>query len=558
MTQSEALSILKAGANVFLTGEPGSGKTHTINEFIEWLRISEIEPSVTAATGIAATHIGGMTIHSWSGIGINEFLTKTDVDRIASKEHIARRLMKARVLIIEEVSMLSAAMFEMVDLICREARRIDTPFGGLTVVLVGDFFQLPPVSRKNEVKFAYTSKSWEDLRLITCYLTEQHRQDDEDFLNILSAVRSGRVEESHYQELMKRHLDFVKSPPSAPKLFSHNVDVDRINAEELAKLSGPIKRFHMSSRGKDSLIEGLRRGCLSPETLELKEEAAVMFTKNSPQGKFVNGTLGVVGGWDVTGQPIINIKGGFSVIAEPMEWKLEEQGKVRASISQIPLRLAYAMTVHKSQGMSMDAAVIDLSKAFEYGQGYVALSRVRRFNGLYLAGLNERALQVHPEILEEDRNFRAESVVAQETFAAMPITELIAMQKKFIKAIGGTWAGKKPLRKTQNKKSIPGLPERLMETLQAVRGAKSLQGAAKMRNLTISTIVKHLEELAETGELTRTDFAHLVPLGVTNEIHEVLAISDNKRLSPVFYALDGRYSFETIRLVRLMRQEFVQ
>ncbi|HET7798227.1 MAG TPA: AAA family ATPase, partial [Nevskia sp.] len=154
MTQAEALTILKTGANVFLTGEPGSGKTHTINGYIAWLRASGIEPSVTAATGIAATHVGGMTLHSWSGIGVSERLSDADVDRIASKEHIARRIQKAKVLIIEEISMLSATTFEMADRVCKEVRRSKAPFGGLTVVLVGDFFQLPPVSRTGDVVFA--------------------------------------------------------------------------------------------------------------------------------------------------------------------------------------------------------------------------------------------------------------------------------------------------------------------------------------------------------------------------------------------------------------------
>ncbi|MEK7515370.1 MAG: AAA family ATPase [Patescibacteria group bacterium] len=267
MTQGEALAVLKTGANVYLTGEPGSGKTHTINEFVGWLRASGIEPSVTAATGIAATHVGGMTLHSWSGIGIMEHLTRADVDRIASKEHIAKRVMKAKVLIIEEISMLSATTFEMADKICREVRRSDKPFGGLVVILVGDFFQLPPVSRNKEVKFAYTSPVWRELNLITCYLTEQYRQDDSDFLSVLSAIRSGEVEEMHHDRLMTRHTDLSALPPDAPKLFSHNADVDRINAGELAKLKGLARKFHITSRGKDSLVGALMRGCLSPETL---------------------------------------------------------------------------------------------------------------------------------------------------------------------------------------------------------------------------------------------------------------------------------------------------
>ncbi|MFA6519910.1 MAG: helix-turn-helix domain-containing protein [Candidatus Paceibacterota bacterium] len=554
MTQGEALTILKTGANVYLTGEPGSGKTHTINEFVSWLRECGIEPSVTAATGIAATHVGGMTLHSWSGIGINESLSRADVDRIAGKEHIAKRIAKAKVLIIEEISMLSAQTFEMADSICREVRRVDKPFGGLTVILVGDFFQLPPISRGRDVKFTFTSKVWRDLNLITCYLTEQYRQDDSEFLSVLSAIRSGEVEEMHHERLMLRHTEPADSPSDAPKLFSHNADVDRINATELAKLPGKSKKFNMSSKGKDSLVDGLIRGCLSPETLELKEGAAVMFTKNSPQGKFVNGTLGVVSGWGADGMPIVKTKDGLRITTEPMEWQLEEQGKVKASISQIPLRLAYAMTVHKSQGMSMDAAIMDLSKAFEYGQGYVALSRVRRLSGVYLTGLNQRALEVHPEILEKDRDFRAASEAARDAFAEMPESEKTDMQKKFVKAMGGAIVeGSEQEAGAGRSKKNAGLPGRLAETLQAARDGKSLKEVAKARGLVASTIVHHLEELAEIGKLTRTDFAHLIPIDIVDEIHEALAATAGDKLSPIFHALHGRHSFETIRLVRLMK-----
>ncbi|MFA7302400.1 MAG: helix-turn-helix domain-containing protein [Candidatus Paceibacterota bacterium] len=553
MTQAEALTVLKTGVNVFLTGEPGSGKTHTINEFVAWLRASGIEPSITAATGIAATHVSGMTLHSWSGIGIAESLSAADVDRIASKEHIARRIGKARVLIIEEISMLSAATFEMADAVCREVRRVDEPFGGLSVVLVGDFFQLPPVSRGKEVKFAYQSPTWRDLHLLTCYLTEQYRQDDSTFLDVLSAIRSGEVEELHHESLMARHTEQEALPLDAPKLFSHNADVDRINMAELEKLPGKSRAFRMTAKGKDTMIDGLKRGCLSPEVLELKEGATVMFTKNSPQGKFVNGTLGVIAGWGADSMPVVTTKDGLRINTEPMEWQLEEQGKVKASVSQIPLRLAYAMTVHKSQGMSMDAAIMDLSKAFEYGQGYVALSRVRRLSGVYLTGLNARALEVHPEILEKDKDFRAASDAARDAFAAMLPAEAVTMQKKFVKAMGGAWFEGKVPKKGKEKGGSVGLPGRLAETLQAVRDGKTLKGVAKERGLAVSTVVTHLEELAELGKLTRVDFVHLVPTDVLDEIHEALSEAKDDKLSPIFHALKGRHSFETIRLTRLAR-----
>lgn len=552
MTQAEALTILKTGANVFLSGEPGSGKTHVINEFVGWLRASGVEPSVTAATGIAATHVAGMTIHSWSGIGIAESLSDAEVDRIASKEHVARRIEKASVLIIEEVSMLSATTFELADRVCREVRRSDRPFGGLTVILVGDFFQLPPVSRAAEARFVYTSALWRDLSLFTCYLTEQYRQDDAEFLGILSALRAGKVEGFHREALLTRSARASALPADIPKLFSHNADVDRINAQEIAKLPGASKKFLMSAKGKDTLVEGLKRGCLSPELLELKAGAAVMFTKNSPQGRFVNGTLGVVSGFGTDGLPLVKTRDGMRVTAERMEWQLEEQGKVRASISQVPLRLAYALTVHKSQGMSMDAAVIDLSKAFEYGQGYVALSRVRRLSGVYLLGLNDRALSVHPEVLQKDRDFRAASEAARDAFASMGETETVGMQKKFVKALGGAWMEDATNGKGRRKPGEGALPGRLAETLQTVRDTESLGAAAKARGLVESTIVKHLEELAGLGKLARADFSHLLPpASAIEEIGEALAVRDGERLAPVFRALSGRYPFETIRLVRL-------
>ena len=556
MMQAEALAILKTGANVFLTGEPGAGKTHVVNEFVGWLEASGIEPSITAATGIAATHIAGMTLHAWSGIGVADSLSKGDVDRIASREPVARRIGKAKVLIIDEISMLSAAVLEAVDLVCREVRRSSEPFGGLTVVLVGDFFQLPPVSRSREAVFAYESASWRALNPLVCYLTEQYRQDDTAYLDVLSAIRAGAVEELHHERLTARHVA-DDLPLDTPKLYSHNADVDGENGRELAKLPGRVATFRMTSAGRENLVEGLKRGCLSPETLELKEGAAVMFTKNSPHGRFVNGTLGRVSAFDkVSGLPIVTVRRGERIIAEPMEWQVVEDGKVRAAISQVPLRLAYAMTVHKSQGMSMDAAIIDLSRAFEYGQGYVALSRVRRLAGLYLLGLNARALEVHPGVAEKDREFRAVSEVAREAFAIMPPVELEGMQKKCVKAFGGRWLSEAEVKEARAGRPAAKRPakvaDRYADTLAALRERKALAEIAKLRSLTPETIVRHIEVLAKGGKALRADYAHLLPAdSVIDEIREALAGVEDDRLAPVYYKLGGRHSYETIRLARL-------
>ncbi|MBY0328676.1 AAA family ATPase, partial [Patescibacteria group bacterium] len=379
MTQERALSILKTGANVFLTGEPGTGKTHTVNAYIEYLQNHDIDLAITASTGIAATHIGGMTIHSGSGIGIKSKLDAYDLDRIASNEYVAKRILRAKVLIIDEISMLPPETLSMVDAVCREVKKNDEAFGGIQVVFVGDFFQLPPIMKRPQVqsgdiydsqlfdegpeeRFSFDSPAWKRAKPIVCYLSAQYRQDDEAFLTVLSAIRSNMFDEAHLETLSERKIERKDIPDNIPKLYSHNVDVDTVNGTMLGAILEDEQMFDMTHSGKEALVATLKKGCLSPERLLLKVGAAVMFTKNNPREGFVNGTLGMVEGFDdVTGMPIVRTYTDEVITVSPMEWSVEEGGKIRAQISQVPLRLAWAITVHKSQGMSLDEAVMDLS-----------------------------------------------------------------------------------------------------------------------------------------------------------------------------------------------------
>ena len=439
MTQDEALAILKTGLNVFLTGEPGSGKTHTINRYVQWLRERGVEPAVTASTGIAATHIGGYTIHSWSGIGIKRDVSDYDIGIIQSREKTAKRILDAKVLIIDEISMLDAATLESVDRVLRTLRRRplmpEQPFGGMQVIFVGDFFQLPPVSKREEVKFAFESPAWKDANPVACYLSEQHRQEDGEFLDLLSAMRHGGLTAAHRTRLKSR-AGVSTGKNVATRLYTHNENVDRVNQEALGKIEGKSHVFQMSSRGARNLIDSLKQQCLSPETLELKEGAAVMFTRNNFDAGYVNGTLGTVTGFSSLGNPIVKTRSGATITAEPEEWAIQDGNRILAKITQVPLRLAWAITVHKSQGMSLDAAIIDLTQAFEYGQGYVALSRVRTMSGLFLEGFNERALELHPKVAAADRYFRAYSEAAAKKFAALPPSEKEKLEQNFLRAIG--------------------------------------------------------------------------------------------------------------------------
>ncbi|MBI2474068.1 MAG: AAA family ATPase [Candidatus Taylorbacteria bacterium] len=561
MTQEQALEILKTGASVFLTGEPGSGKTHTINEYVKWLRMHDIEPAITASTGIAATHIGGFTIHSWSGIGIRRRLTDYDLDKISQNKRIVGQVRTAKILIIDEISMLSADTFQMVDAICREIRQNGQPFGGLQMVLVGDFFQLPPICRDESgtgrpimrtdesidsensflergngpKQFAFNSYAWKNLNPIVCYLSEQHRQEDPQFLDFLTAIRRGKVAEKHHNLLSSRHNKTAKE--NTTQLYSHNVDVDRINNGELAKLKSSAETFEMHSMGRSNFVEALKRGCLSPEILTLKIGAKVMFTKNDIlTHKFVNGTIGdVIDFSKDSGYPIVRTKNGRLLEAEPMEWSLEDGGKILAKIIQVPLRLAWAITVHKSQGMSLDCAHMDLSGTFEFGQGYVALSRVRTLQGLSIAGINQRALEVHPEILMEDKNFKLKSAEARAAFDRMEKAELENMQRNFISAAGGKWETGLIVRNGSAAK-INKRIDTCSVTFQLISKGKTVSEVAKIRGIGEETVISHLEKLQSKKLLPIESIAHLIDSTETDvkKIQAAFKASGGDLLRPVY------------------------
>ena len=410
------------------------------------MRSQGIEPAICASTGIAATHINGYTIHSWSGIGVKNTLTEYDLDAIAQKEKVVKRVQKAKVLIIDEISMLSKDTLDSVDLVMRTLRGNDKAFGGVQIIFVGDFFQLPPVVKiqntdtmelsydEPQSPFAFRSSAWKEANPLVCYLTEQHRQEDPLFLEILSSVRRGSVSSKAKAALSARA---VSAPAKAvyTKLFPHNANVDRLNNAELEKLPTLPRMYEMRSKGSMPLVEALKRNCLSPEMLLLKVGAKVMFTKNDPEGDYYNGTMGTVLEFSkLSGHPIVKLLNGRVIEVDTVEWAVQDGNKKLATIEQLPLRLAWAITVHKSQGMSLDAAVIDLSQAFEYGQGYVALSRVRTLDGLYLLGFNERALEVHPEVKEQDDIFRDKAETTAIAFEQMDREELSEMHENFIKA----------------------------------------------------------------------------------------------------------------------------
>lgn len=396
-----------------MTGAAGSGKTFILNKYIDYLKKNKIGVAVTASTGIAATHMNGITIHSWSGMGVLEELREGDLKKIARNARVRKRLKGVKVLIIDEVSMLHARQLDMVDAICRRFIDKKLPFGGLQVVLCGDFFQLPPVQKDQagEIKYVFAASAWRAAGFKVCYLKEQHRQQNDALVGVLNNVRRGEAGAADAEVLSSRIRAAVSGPVRPTRLFSHNYEVDHVNNLELKKLPGKTMAYDMRGQGSERLVETLKAGCLAPSTLQLKHGAQVMFVKNNFEKGYVNGTTGVVEGFDAeTKMPIIATHSGKRVVASPEVWLIANDDIILASVRQVPLRLAWAITIHKSQGMSLDTAEIDLTKAFEYGMGYVALSRVRTLAGMRLLGLNDMALEVNPDILAVDAGLQQASV----------------------------------------------------------------------------------------------------------------------------------------------------
>lgn len=407
MKQKEALEILKEGHNVLLTGPAGSGKTFLLNKYIDYLKNKEIGVAVTASTGIAATHLGGRTIHSWAGIGIKDHLSPGEIRALTKRAYLRKQFEKTSVLIIDEVSMLDANRLDMINSVCQAFKRNSLPFGGIQIVMSGDFFQLPPISSgQDEINFVYKSEIWLEMGLRVCYLEEQHRQDDRKMSTILKNLRQGEVGDETVDLLRGRLNQRPKTKLKPVKLFTHNIDVDLINNTELAKINAAEFSYQMTDEGEKRLSDSLKKNCLVPEHLVLKRGALVMFVKNKFKDDkvvYVNGTTGVVVSFDDNDYPVVRLSSGEEIVAFPESWTIDDEQKVLAKITQIPLRLAWAITVHKSQGMTLEAAEIDLSRSFGYGMGYVALSRLKSLEGLYLLGINEMAYKLDPQVFSYDR-----------------------------------------------------------------------------------------------------------------------------------------------------------
>ncbi|WP_298909147.1 AAA family ATPase [uncultured Psychrobacter sp.] len=636
MRQSSALDILKTGQNVFLTGSAGSGKTYTLNQYIDYLRARRVPVAVTASTGIAATHMNGTTIHSWSGIGIKDELTDRDLSNLSRKQFLADRLKGTAVLIIDEISMLHAKQINLVSQVLKHVRKNDAAFGGIQVVVAGDFFQLPPIGSKGETnreKFAFMSEAWLEAKFHICYLSEQHRQVSEaangglDLDDILNQIRR---QELTFEAIAALEATFDQNVDiKRTRLYTHNLNVNSINDKELAALDGEMMRFTATSTGDSKLVETLKKTVRTQDDLVLKVGAKVMFIKNNTELGVSNGTMGELIGFaavkinddkdnnddlieddsesiesdtdkSIKGKgkkatkdknkpkvkkpttqkmPVVRLNSGREVIAEPEEWIIEDEtGDVLASYEQVPLCLAWAITIHKSQGMTLDAAEIDLSRTFELGQGYVALSRLKSLAGLQLLGMNDMSLQLDPLARGADKRFLALSDEADANYAMLDEESMTQAHEKFILKSGGTlnksvidaYANLQKKRREQQQAQIDKkqklgnqVSDKSDSTLLATRilleESLSIAEISQARQLSQSTIMRHIGELKSQDPSLACD--HLRPddevMTAVGNAYVAIKVANNPndfnddgsiKLRPIFDHLKQSIDYNTIRL----------
>lgn len=405
--QNYAYSLMAQGKNIFLTGPGGVGKTSLIKLYNKvYTKTKTI--AVTSTTGTSALLINGTTIHSYLGIGFGTNTVQNLVNKIKSMPWLKKRWLAIDCLIIDEISMLSPDLFDKLEEIARIIRKSKLPFGGIQLILSGDFCQLPVVGSD---KFCFEAESWNFCIDDSVYLTEIIRQCDKTFQSLLNNVRLGDIN-GEVKEILnqRKNVNLTNDFGIMPtKLYSTNVDVDRINDIELDKLAEKDVTFyeyemdtHINAKvsNRAGVLEKFKKSCNAPEILQLCVGAQVMLLKNLDLANgLANGSRGIVIGF-IQDLPVVKFLNGEERIIDMEIWEVIENDKPILSAKQIPLKIAYAISIHKSQGCSLDFAEIDLTNIFEYGQAYVALSRVKSLQGLSIIGIDYNNICVHPKALQ--------------------------------------------------------------------------------------------------------------------------------------------------------------
>lgn len=452
--------FIRNGDNVFVTGFAGTGKSYILNKLKEKYKK---KLTITSTTGIAAVNVKGQTLHSWAGVGLCRNPINVTVDKIRQRPTQFRQIVGCKILAIDEISMLNVETFQYVNEVLKQVRENDKPFGGIQVLFIGDFFQLPPVEQGEsfERRYCFETELWDELELKNVVLKRNFRQNEEDFIKALSDMRINRLTEEDIDLLETRCVD--EDDGEILHIFSTNEEANRYNTVKFNAINEPVINFVAKDgvyRGKSLVYEGFmpreemildifNKNCRADREIFLKKGCRVMLLVNMDFDRgLINGSCGVIQGFN---DETINITFDNGVNANiPMhEFEYYYNDKVVALRLQYPLKLAYGITIHKSQGMTLDKLVVDCKRVFECGQVYVAMSRVKTLGGLYLRHFEPTQVLADNKVARFYRNieeapalnlpdepiFRGKSVEAQE-FSDEEIQKIVL---EFLKEFSGQY-----------------------------------------------------------------------------------------------------------------------
>jgi ATP-dependent DNA helicase PIF1 len=434
--QRIALARVNESKNVFITGPAGTGKSSVTTEVIR-RRIGDRSLKVCATTGVAALNlrdklkaifgedVDTSTIYRWSGIGLGPRPGQSFEDYLQYMkgrgygwQGTTRRIRGTKTLIIDEVSMLPGRIMDFIDYVCRAVRDDERPFGGIQVLAVGDFLQLPPVAKTGRYDWAFQSAAWKALDFSCISLRTVHRQDEPAFVGLLNEFREGKVTKDGHSILKKRVALFPKS--RILRLFTHNTQVDKWNLYQLGSIESAEMTYDAEGEGPPTEVEWLQKNLVTPTKLTIKVGARVMVTANLPDPErqdaliAANGDMGTVLGWQFE-MITVKLDSGRAIDIKPHEWSFDPTAESKTGVfRQFPLRLAWACTIHKSQGLTLDEALIDIRAAREPGQAYVALSRVRSLAGLHLKDMFQ-GMFISPEAVDFHRRIARGEIVSNDT-----------------------------------------------------------------------------------------------------------------------------------------------
>lgn len=538
--QITALNMLERQGNVFLTGAAGTGKSFLLEHYLR-NKPSDAFP-VVASTGAAAVLIGGRTFHSFFGLGIMEGGVEETVLRALRSKKLIHRMNAAVCVVIDEVSMLSGAMLHAAERIARSARNKDEPWGGLRIIAVGDFAQLPPVTPGiAEKDWAFRHQIWKDSAFVPALLSTVMRTKDSDFLDILNFVRAGTVNEE-VRIFLDARTGYANDDTEGTRLYAHRSSADAYNHKRLAAIPGALHTIGTTYQGEARVLETAKRAMPIPDVLQLKIGALVMLRKNDPSEErlYVNGTLGHVRTIDDE-LLTIDLLSGETLEMEKQRFSyLDGDGNELLAAWNFPVTLAWATTIHKAQGASLDSLIVDLSALWEPGQAYVALSRVRNSGALYVERWNPSSIRAEPLVTELYNSLAEEmSTYTPRPLFAYDSTVRITEPEEHTTA-------KRPSQTKQKRAAM------IREMLAECAPFESIVARAGVKP---DRVLLYIEQFLEEGIPVRVQYLleHVPNAGRIREVFDECGL---ERLKPAYDALGGHISFTTLRMVRcVMMQE---